>query len=195
MKVNKNIVALLGLTVIIGGLMVGCGVSEEDQAMIDNYPKLEEQVKELQAKVDEAQPWFTMKESEKVAMEKEAKIKKQEEELRKAEGIFVYEDENIKINFKEVKKNGIYFNVENKTDVVITVQADSVSVNGISSNNIMMSDDISPKSKGVIHAQTSIDSSVDLENILTISGQLRIIDFNDSFKSYDVSFVNLDVAQ
>lgn len=102
----------------------------------------------------------------------------------------VYEDDKVIIYFKEVTSDGVYFEVENLTDANITIQADSVSVNKRSTNDIVMSDDVAPQSIGTICARCEVDYS---EPITTIGGQLRIIDFNDSFDTYDATFVNIPI--
>ena len=103
----------------------------------------------------------------------------------------LYEDERVKIYFKEIGERGVEFLVENLTDVNITIQADSVSINGISTNSIMMSDDVAPQSKGKVVAKC--DDFGDVSKVETVGGQLRIIDFGGSFKTYNATFVNIEV--
>ncbi len=97
----------------------------------------------------------------------------------------VYEDERVKIEFIKVDAKGVHFDVENLTDANITIQADSIAVNGRSVNDILMSDDVAPHSIGEVVAKGSFDYKQPLG---TLGGQLRIIDFNKSFKSYDAVF-------
>lgn len=103
----------------------------------------------------------------------------------------VFEDERVKISFLKMDTDGVKFLVENKTNVNITIQADSVAVNGFSSNDIMMSDDVAPNSKGFVTAETS--ELTDVGSPEKISGSLSIIDFNQSFESYTASFTNIAV--
>ncbi|MCU5094073.1 MULTISPECIES: hypothetical protein [Bacillus] len=101
----------------------------------------------------------------------------------------VFEDDRVKISFVKLETNGVKFLVENKTSTNITIQADSVSINGFSSNKIMMSDDVAPNSKGFVMAQTS--ELNDVGSPEKVSGSLRVIDFKDSFKTYDASFTDV----
>lgn len=103
----------------------------------------------------------------------------------------VFEDDRVKISFVKLDTEGVKFLVENKTDINITIQADSVAVNGFSSNSISMSDDVSPNSKGFVTAETSELSDVGSPE--KASGSLSIIDFNDSFESYTASFTDVVV--
>lgn len=103
----------------------------------------------------------------------------------------LYEDERVKIYFKEIGESGVEFWVENLTDVNITIQADSVSINGTSSNSIIMSDDVAPQSKGKVIAKC--DDFGDVSKTETVGGQLRIIDFDGSFESYKATFINVEV--
>lgn len=103
----------------------------------------------------------------------------------------VHEDEKVKIYFSGIVKNGVEFTVENLTDVNITLQADSVSINGISTNDIIMSDDVAPKSKGKVIARCD-DFSTETK-VETIGGQLRIIDFDNGVKTYKATFANVPI--
>ncbi len=103
----------------------------------------------------------------------------------------LYEDDKVKISFAGIDEKGVVFWLENLTDINITVQADSVAINGISTSNILMSDDVAPKSKGKIIARCDDFSSVG--EVETVSGQLRIIDFNDSFRTYSATFTNVEI--
>lgn len=103
----------------------------------------------------------------------------------------VHEDEKVKIYFSGIVKNGVEFTVENLTDVNITLQADSVSINGISTNDIIMSDDVAPKSKGKVVARCD-DFSTETK-VETVGGQLRIIDFDNGVKTYKATFINVPI--
>lgn len=105
--------------------------------------------------------------------------------------VLVYEDENVKIYFGRISEKGVEFLVENLSDLNLTIQADSISINGMSTNNIMMSDDIAPQSKGKVIARCE-DFDIN-ETVETVGGQLRIVDFKHDLKSYDATFVNIEV--
>ena len=102
----------------------------------------------------------------------------------------VYEDDKVKIYYVGINSRGVRFKVDNLTDANITVQADSISVNRQSVNDIIMSDNVAPQSIGEVVAKCSVGNIGEVE---TIGGQLRIIDFNKNFKSYEASFVNVEV--
>lgn len=89
---------------------------------------------------------------------------------------------------------GVYFLVENLTDYGLTIQADSISLNKKSVNNIMMSDDIAPHSIGIIFARCEIDEDI-AEAVEMVGGKLNVIDFEYRFNSYSAKFSNVDVTK
>jgi hypothetical protein len=97
-----------------------------------------------------------------------------------AEPVKVWEGNGVVIYYKETNSEGVKFLVENNTDKSVTIQADSVSVNGFSSNDIMMSDDISPNSKGYANAFTT--ELGDAGTPEKVSGSLNVIN-SDSFET------------
>lgn len=103
----------------------------------------------------------------------------------------VYSDNKVEIYFSEITSKGVVFEIKNKTDINLTFQADSISINGISTNDIGMSDDIAPQSVGKIVARCSDFSAS--EKVYTISGQLRVIDFSGSWTIYDAKFSNVEI--
>ena len=105
----------------------------------------------------------------------------------------IHEDEYVKICFAKISERGVEFIVENKTDYVLTIQADTVSINGYSTNDIIMSDDIAPKSKG--KAVARCDDFEEGMKVVKISGQLNVIDFSHELlkKSYDVKFIDFEI--
>lgn len=190
---------------VIGGILVGYmifGPSSTDTAKINGYDELkanhealtletdgwrslnenEKKIKEETAKQEVAKI-----EADKIAKDKVESEKLLEEKRKVTEGTVVYEDDLVKINFINATASGVEFLAENKTDVNITFQADSIAINGLSTNEITMSDDVMAKSKGKILARCSITDT----DVSSISGQLRVIDFNKSFKTYEASFVNV----
>lgn len=169
LNIGKNVGLVVG-GFILGGMFMADGDTEEtkitNEAPTEEVAKAETVVKKEEVKKEEVKPVVK-------------------------EPIQVYSDDKVTISFKEVSAEGIKFLVENKTNATITIQADSVAVNGFSSNNIMMSDDISPKSKGYAIAQTNeLSEAGEAKNI---SGGLTVIDFDGSFDSYAVNFNNVSV--
>lgn len=147
------------------------------------------------ASEEDKQAWSDLSEEEQDKLrveaekrEKEAKEKELEEQRKATEGVKVYEDSKVKINFLDVDYNGVVFLVENKTNKVLTIQADSVAINGYSTDNIVMSDDVSPQSKGKVIARCSPEEY----DAKTLSGQLSVINFK-TYDSYDVTFTNINV--
>lgn len=122
---------------------------------------------------------------------RETEKEQTQENEQKQEPVLIYEDDNVKISYVEITENGVVFWVENLTDINITVQADSVAINGISTNDILMSDDVAPKSKGKVVARCD-DFSIDTK-VEKIGGQLRIVDFTNSLKSYDATFSDVSI--
>lgn len=104
----------------------------------------------------------------------------------------VYEDEKVKIFFSGITEDGVSFSVENMTDTNITIQATSISINGVSTNDIIMSDDVAPQSKGNVTARC--DDFSPSTTVSTISGQLRVISFSRNFSSYDATFSNINTT-
>jgi hypothetical protein len=114
-----------------------------------------------------------------------------QENTQSTDGIKLYEDDKVKISFLKTTSFGMEFMVVNKTDVVLTIQADTLAVNGLSvSGYISMSDDVSPQSKGKVTARCDITNYN--ESTKTISGQLTVINFKN-YDSYKATFVNIKV--
>lgn len=97
----------------------------------------------------------------------------------------------MEIYFSGITNDGVVFEVKNISDINLTFQASSIAINGISTNDITMSDDVAPQSIGKIIARCSDFSTS--EKVYTISGQLRVIDFSGSWTTYDAKFVNVEV--
>jgi hypothetical protein len=115
----------------------------------------------------------------------------EEKDAKEADPVKVWEGNGVVIYYKGVTSEGVKYLVENNTDKSITIQADSVAVNGFSANDIMMSDDISPNSKGYANAITS--DLADAGTPETVSGSLNVID-SDSFNTIaNAQFTNVSV--
>lgn len=96
----------------------------------------------------------------------------------------LYEDSNVSIKFSKVQKSKydageaeLYLDVTNKTGSTITVQADAVSLNGYTFNDLVMSADVSANSTGTVKVTIeNYDSSlVNLNSVQTVGGQFRVI--------------------
>ena len=126
--------------------------------------------------------------------DEEAAVEKTEKEIKAAkaaEPVKVWENTNVVVYFKEANADGVKFLVENKSGRSITVQADNVAVNGFSSNDIMMSDDIAPNSKGYANAETT--ELADAGDAETVSGSLNIIDTDSMDTIANAQFTNVSV--
>lgn len=118
--------------------------------------------------------------------------KKEEPKKEEKAPVVVFDNEQVTISFKSADSRGVKFLVENKTDKSLTVQAESVAVNGFSANDIMMSDAVAPKSKGYVTAKTSELSEAGTPE--TVSGSLRVIDFGSSnMETIEATFTNVSV--
>ena len=185
MRRLKFVIPSIALALIFS---VSCSGAES--GVVEEKAVVEETEEEMAELVEE-----TIEEEviEKEAEEEEIEEVAEEEAVEKPvqEPVKVYEDENVIIYFDSLSANGVVFKVENLTDVNITIQADSISVNKESINDIMMSDDVAPQSIGKVTAGCGVDSTTPVS---TIGGQLRIIDFSDTlFDSYNATFVNVAV--
>lgn len=105
----------------------------------------------------------------------------------------LYEDDYVKICFGKISQKGVEFLVENKTEYLLTIQADAIAINGYSTDGIIMSDDVAPKSKGKVIAQC--DDFGQETVVEKISGQLRIIDFSYELleRSYKAKFTDVEI--
>ena len=112
----------------------------------------------------------------------------------------VYEDSNVKIEYYDIIKgypydwyDSVCFTVTNKRDFQITIQCDSIALDGVQiDGHPSISDEVAPKSTGKIYVKYS-DGITNISPS-KISGNLRIIDFNydnKHFDSYDATFVNV----
>ena len=96
----------------------------------------------------------------------------------------LYEDSNVKITFVSLETSRydddeleLTMDVDNKTNRMLTVQADAISLNGYCFNSIVMSDDVSANSIGTVSATIEMPDpdQVSPGNVETVGGQLRII--------------------
>lgn len=102
----------------------------------------------------------------------------------------LYSDQRVRIYYKGLSDKGVVFTIQNLTDVNITIQANSVSLNKRSTDDIIMSDDVAPHSTGDVTARCTPPVSTDIQ---TVGGVLRVIDFDDSFDTYSAVFTNIPV--
>lgn len=152
------------------------------------------------AEAEKVEAELRLKEANKQLSQAEA-----EDQRKLTEGTTVFEDSYVKINYLKTGTHPTYtwydcvtFLIENKTNAVLTFQAECISLDGMDIGNITMSDPISPQSKGYIYAKVS-DTSLN-RSPSTISGQLRVIDFDKKAfaegwtQSYDADFINVVIG-
>lgn len=192
---------------------------QEDYDKLENkYSNLESQTKDwinfsdTEKKAEQARADADKSNAEAEKIEAQARLKAANEKLSEAEaieqrklteGTTVYEDKYIKINFLEVGKEYSYgdycavFLVENKTNGVLTIQGECVSLDGVDIGNITMSDPVSPQSKGKVYASSR---GLKYTKPKVVSGQLRVIDFDQNIfatsyrdNSYNANFVNVAI--
>jgi len=138
---------------------------------------------------DEGKSSETAKKDDSITAETSTAAK--EEKAPEAEPVQVYSDANVTISYKSADENGVKFLVENKRGKSLTVQANNVSVNGFSSNDIMMSDDIAPNSKGYATAETT--ELADAGTPEKISGSLTVLDTESFDTLANVNFTDVPV--
>ena len=101
--------------------------------------------------------------------------------------VVCYQDANVVIHFIKIDSDGVHFKVENLTDVELTIQANSFSVDGISIMDTIMSEKIPAKTTG--DALMKIESPIPFgSQISTVSGELKVIDWDNNLDSYEAHF-------
>lgn len=112
-------------------------------------------------------------------------------------GVFVHEDDNVRIEFIGIDENSrgneLVFLVENKTDVELTFQSNNFSFDGFDVGSTGGSDSIAAQSIGFIRFREREEFPTTTPSTLT--GGISVIDFSRTLleRSYDVTFVNLEV--
>ena len=103
---------------------------------------------------------------------------------RQYSGKPLYSNSDVTFTFVEVERSRydageavLRMDVQNKTGSTITVQADAVSLNGYTFNDLVMSDDVSAGSTGTVETtiQNYDASLVSLSSVETVGGQFRVI--------------------
>lgn len=104
----------------------------------------------------------------------------------------VYSNSKINIYFHDVTteydETYVNFKVKNKTSKKLEFQADTVTLDGVSYNDIIMSDPVAPQSTGIISAQVE---KAPYKQPKTVGAELRC--FDDNLKTDSISFVNVKV--
>lgn len=104
----------------------------------------------------------------------------------------VYSNSKINIYFQDVTteydETYVNFKVKNKSSKKLDFQADTITLDGISYNDIVMSDPVAPKSTGIISAQVE---KAPYKQPKTVGAELRC--FDDNLNTDNISFVNVKV--
>lgn len=178
------------------------------QSEYDSYKESMEQYEDVFPYAEDIKNYGTLKsEIEKLEQEKEeteagvielkAEYEKLEKEIESAKNptatsdYLLYSDDKVEIYFSGITREGVVFEVKNMTDINLTFQADSIAINGVSTNDIVMSDSVTQQSVGKIVARCS--DFEDTENVYSVSGQLTAIDFSSrNWDSYKIKFTNVE---
>ena len=99
--------------------------------------------------------------------------------------VVIYQDASVIIHFIKVDSNGVHMKVENLTSFEITMQANAFAYNGISITDFTMSPKVAGNSTVDIVLKCS---PVVPETIANVSGELKVVDFDGNFKSYEALF-------
>lgn len=104
----------------------------------------------------------------------------------------VYSNSKINIYFHDVTteydETYVNFKVKNKSSKKLDFQADTITLDGISYNDIIMSDPVAPQSTGIISAQVE---KAPYKQPKTVGAELRC--FDDNLNTDNISFVNIKV--
>lgn len=105
--------------------------------------------------------------------------------------IVLYNNNMFKISYHHVEEgwhSGIvelFFTVENKTDTTYEFQADTAVINGVSYNNLVMSDPVSAHSTGLISLNVyDVDENLLLTDIYNIGADLRYFVNSSDYDEY-----------
>ena len=190
---------------IFGFILTACGrgVSQED------YDNLRTEFEALQEVYDALRTEFEALQANSVSQETYDNLRLEFENLLSEFDsmttpagpteveVFVHEDEYVIINFigTEVSRNreSLVFLVDNLTDVELTFQSSSLSIDGVSLGHISGSDSIAAQSSGRVRFRSREDFPTLSPE--TISGNISVIDFSRTLleRSYDIDFVNLEI--
>ena len=178
--------------VLASFILSGCGISGISQ---DEYNKVVEERDELQEKYDDLLDDYAEMKAEQTIDQIQEDVESQNsaETENPDNSVVVHEDDNVKMSFAGIGEDGVEFWLENRTELNLTVQADSVSVNGISTSDIVMSDDVAPQSTGKVVAKCD-DFPEDME-VENVGGRFSIVDFSRTWDPYyyEVTFANVSV--
>lgn len=105
----------------------------------------------------------------------------------------IFESDEVKISYYSAEFDdynddeiSVYFLVENKTNRSLRFSANTIVINNISYNNILMSDPVSANTKGIIEAQIE-DMQILPETITSIGGDLYYFNTSDYRNHCDIT--------
>lgn len=114
-------------------------------------------------------------------------------------GVEVWDDEYVNIKYLGCEWDDddqeVVFLVQNKTDVELTFQSNTIALDGISLGYISGSDEVAAQSTGKVRFE--VEELVENMFPNTLTATLRVIDFSKTLfgsQSYDAPFVNIDVS-
>ena len=107
------------------------------------------------------------------------------------EGTLIYEDEKIRIYFKEVREKGVAFDIENLTPYNITVQDRDLLLNGVEPEGTLMSDDVAPSSVNEVVVKCKPDTSTP---VTSITIDFAVFSWDDKVETYDAVAENVAIG-
>ena len=100
--------------------------------------------------------------------------------------VIVYQDDKTVIHFNKVDSDGVHFTVDNLAAYDVTVQCDSLAIDGISILDYIMSDKVAAGTSAEVVTKCELENIP--QQIGTVSGQLNIVDFDDYHNTYPAVF-------
>lgn len=104
--------------------------------------------------------------------------------------VVIFQDANVIIHFIKADSAGVHMKVENLTAFEITFQANAFAIDGISITDSTMSDKVPGNTTGDIVLDCS---PVFSDKVAYVSGELKVVDFDNNFKSYEALFDNVAI--
>jgi len=115
-------------------------------------------------------------------------------------GTLIHEDEFVRITWVGVETTAfdeqMVFLAENRTDVQLTFQSGSLSINGISIGFVIGSDSVAPQSTGRIRfINGANDGPFPTHYPDRISGNIRAVDFSRTLfpRAHEMNFINVTI--
>ena len=99
--------------------------------------------------------------------------------------VIVFQDDKTVIHFNKVASDGVHFTVDNLTDHEVTIQMESLAIDGVSIMDFTMSDKVAAGSSAEVITDCAIPVN---EKVGTVSGRISVVDFDTYSNTYDAMF-------